>query len=31
VATGTVTINLNQPVSQHVKVGWFVCDLIPAV
>lgn len=31
VATGTVTINLNQPVSQHVKVGWVVCDLIPAV
>jgi hypothetical protein len=29
VAAGTVTINLNQAVTQHVKVGWFVCDLIP--
>jgi hypothetical protein len=29
--TGTVTINLNQPVSQHIKVGWFVCDLLPPV
>ena len=29
-ASGTITINLNQPVSQHVKVGWFVCDLFPA-
>jgi hypothetical protein len=29
VTAGTITISLNQAVSQHVKVGWIAIDLIP--
>ena len=29
VGAKTITINLNKAVAQNVKVGWFVCDLIP--